>query len=67
MAEMGETKESIMEKTNEIYKEFSELIDKFPSDGKTTEKRKRQLVKYMTEFVEEVAGLIAEGDSTRMY
>ncbi len=33
MAEMGETKEAMMEKTNEIYKEFSELIDKFPADA----------------------------------
>ncbi len=67
MAEMGETKEEMMEKTNEIYKEFSELIDKFPADANTVEKRKQQLDKYMTEFVEEVAELIAVGDSTRMY
>ncbi len=67
MAEMGETKEAMMEKTNEIYKEFSELIDKFPADANTVEKRRHQLDKYMMEFVEEVAELIAEGDSTRMY
>ncbi len=67
MAEMGEPKEAMMDKTNEIYKEFTELIDKFPADVHTVEKRKQQLDKYMTEFVEEVAELIAEGDSTRMY
>ncbi len=67
MAEMGETKEAMMDKTNEIYREFLALIDKYPADEKTIEKRKHQLDKYMTEFVEEVAELIAEGDSTRMY
>ncbi len=67
MAEMDETKEAMMEKTNGIYKEFLELIDKFPADANTVEKRRQQLDKYMTEFVEEVAELIAEGDSTRMY
>jgi hypothetical protein len=67
MEEMGETKEAMMDKTNEIYKEFSALIDKYPADEKTIEKRKHQLDKYMTEFVDEVAGLIVEGDSTCMY
>ena len=67
MAEMGETKEAMMDKTDEIYKEFLALIDKYQADGKTIEKRKHQLDRYMMEFVEEVAGLIAEGDSTRMY
>lgn len=67
MAEMGETKEAMMEKTMEIYKEFSELIDRYPADKDTREKRKAQLDKYMQEFVDEVSKLIAEGDSTQIY
>ena len=67
MAEMGATKEAMMDKTNEIYEEFLALIDKYPADEKTLEKRKRQLDKYMMEFVEEVTGLIAEGDATRIF
>ncbi len=67
MAEMGGTKEAMMDKTNEIYEEFMALIDKYPADSETQKKRKAQLDKYMMEFVEEVTQLIAEGDSTRMY
>ena len=67
MAELGETKEAMMEKTMEIYNEFSELIDRYPADEKTQELRKTQLDKYMQEFVDEVAELIAEGDSTQLY
>ena len=67
MAEMGATKEAMMDKTNEIYEEFLALIDKYPADEKTLEKRKDQLDKYMMEFVEEVTELIAEGDATRIY
>lgn len=67
MAEMGAAKEAMMDKTNEIYEEFLALIDKYPADEKTLKKRKHQLDKYMMEFVEEVAGLIAEGDSTQIY
>ena len=67
MAEMGATKEAMMDKTNEIYEEFLALIDKYPADENTLEKRKRQLDKYMMEFVEEVTGLIAEGDATRIF
>ncbi len=67
MAEMGAAKEAMMDKTNEIYEEFLALIDKYPVDEKTLEKRKHQLYKYMMEFVEEVTGLIAEGDSTCIY
>jgi hypothetical protein len=47
MAEIGATKEAMMDKTNEIYKEFLALIDKYPADEKTLEKRKHQLDKYM--------------------
>ena len=67
MAESGETKEAMMEKTMEIYNEFSELIDRYPADEKIQERRRIQLDKYMQEFVDEVAELIAEGDSTQLY
>jgi len=67
MAEMGESKEAMMEKTSEIYEEFSQLIDKYPGDKKTNVRRKEQLDKYMDEFVDEVTGLIAEADSTHVY
>ncbi len=67
MAETGATKEEMMDKTNEMYEEFLALIDKFPADEKTLEKRKHQLDKYMLEFVEEVTELIAEGDATHIY
>jgi hypothetical protein len=67
MAEMGATKEEMMDKTNEIYDEFLALIEKYPADENTLEKRKHQLDKYMLEFVEEVTELIAEGDATRIY
>ena len=67
MAEMGETKEAMMKKTLDIYKEFLELIDRYPADKDLREKRKAQLDKYMTEFVEEVSELIAEGDSKQIF
>lgn len=67
MAEMGASKEEMMDKTNEIYKEFLALIEKYPADKETIEKRKHQLDKYMMEFIEEVTGLIAEGDATQIY
>ncbi|MCX9025678.1 MAG: hypothetical protein OIN85_06225 [Candidatus Methanoperedens sp.] len=67
MAEMGETKEAMMDKTNEIYEEFSELIKKYPADSDTQELRKQQLEKYMLEFIDEVTELIAEGDATQIY
>jgi len=67
MAEMGETKEAMMEKTSDIYEEFLELIEKYPSDEKTQEKRKTQLDKYMMEFVDEIACIIEEGDATQIY
>jgi hypothetical protein len=67
MAEMGETKEAMMEKTNEIYEEFIELIEKFPAEGDIKERRKSQLDKYLMEFVDEVTDLIAKADSTHLY
>ncbi len=67
MAETGETKEAMMSKTMEIYNEFSELIDRYPADEDTNRRRREQLDKYMQEFVDEVTGLIAEGDSTHVY
>jgi hypothetical protein len=67
MAEMGETKEAMMEKTMEVYQEFSGLIEKYKADDATDERRKKQLDKYMQEFIDEVSGLIAEADSTRIY
>jgi hypothetical protein len=67
MAEMGETKEAMMDKTNEIYEEFSGLIEKYPADSDTRERRKQQLEKYMLEFIDEVTELIAEGDATQIY
>ncbi len=67
MAETGATKEAMMDKTNEIYEEFEALIEKYPADSETQEKRKAQLDKYMMEFVDEVVGLIASGDSTQIY
>ncbi|MDP2846356.1 MAG: hypothetical protein Q8N79_09860 [Candidatus Methanoperedens sp.] len=67
MAEMGETKEAMMEKTNEIYEEFSRLIEKYPADNDTIERRKKQLDIYMIEFIDEVTELIAEGDATQIY
>ena len=67
MAEMGEPKEAMMEKTMEIYNEFLSLIDRYPADEETQKRRKHQLDKYMEEFVDEVSQLIAEGDTTRLY
>ncbi|KCZ72071.1 hypothetical protein ANME2D_01473 [Candidatus Methanoperedens nitroreducens] len=67
MAEMGEPKEAMMDKTMEIYNEFSELIDKHPADRDIIEQRKDQLDRYMQEFVDEVTELIAEGDPTQIY
>ncbi len=67
MAEIGETKKAMMEKTGEIYEEFLGLIEKYPADMDTMEKRKKLLDTYMLEFVNEIAELIAEGDSTRMF
>jgi hypothetical protein len=67
MAEMGETKEAMIDKTNEIYEEFSELIKKYPADSDTQERREKQLEKYMLEFIDEVTELIAEGDATQIY
>ncbi len=67
MAEMGETKEAMIDKTNEIYEEFSELIEKYPADNDTMVRRKKQLEKYMLEFIDEVTELIAKGDATHIY
>jgi hypothetical protein len=67
MAEMGETREAMMDKTNDIYDEFLELIERYPSNKKTMERRKNQLDTYLHEFVDEIAELIAEGDSTQLY
>ncbi len=67
MAEMGETKEAMMDKTCKIYNEFLELIERYPSDKEIVEKRKKQLDKYMQEFVNEISELIAEGDSTQLF
>ena len=67
MAEMGETKEAMMDKTNEIYEEFSALIKKYPADSDTLERRKKQLDMYMLEFIDEVSALIAKGDATQIY
>ncbi len=67
MAEMGAKKEAMMDKTMEIYNEFSELIDKYSTDKDTMEQRKMHLDRYMQEFVEEVTELIAEADSTHIY
>lgn len=67
MAEMGETKEAMMQKTNEIYEEFVKLIDDYPSDNELKKRQKTQLDKYMMEFIDEVTRLIAEGDSTHIY
>lgn len=67
MAEMGEPKEDMMDKTCKIYNEFIELIEKYPADKEIMERRKSQLDKYMEEFVNEIAELIAQGDSTRLF
>jgi len=67
MAEMGETKEAMMEKTNEIYEEFLALIEKFPAENNIKERRKSVLDKYLMEFVDEVTELIAKADSTHLY
>ncbi|MDD5615042.1 MAG: hypothetical protein PHH85_02435 [Candidatus Methanoperedens sp.] len=67
MAEIGETKEAMMDKTCEIYKEFLELIERYPADKEIVEKRKAQLDKYMQEFVNEISELIAKGDSTQFF
>ena len=67
MAEMGETKVAMMDKTLEIYTEFIELIEKYPADKEIVEKRKAQLDKYLQEFVDEISELIAKGDSTQLY
>jgi len=67
MAETGATKKEMMDKTMEIFIEFSELIERNEGDEPTKELRKRHLDRYMQEFVEEVSQLIAEGDSTHIY
>lgn len=67
MAETGATKEEMMDKTMEIFTEFSELIERTQGDDMTKEQRKSLLDRYMQEFVEEVSLLIAEGDSTHIY
>ncbi|CAG0969423.1 hypothetical protein METP3_01348 [Methanosarcinales archaeon] len=67
MAQMNETKEAMMTKTDLIYQDFEKLIDKFPCDPEIKERQKDQLDKYMMEFIDEVALLIAEGDATQIY
>jgi len=67
MAEMGETKEAMMKKTNEIYEDFEKLIDEYQCDIEIKKLQKNQLDKYMMEFIDEVTRLIAEGDSTHIY
>lgn len=67
MAEMGEPKEAMMEKTCGIFNEFIELIERYPADKEIMERRKTQLDKYMQEFVNEIAEIIAAGDPTRLY
>ena len=67
MAETGATKEEMMDKTMEIYTEFSELIERTQGDDPTKEQRKSLLDRYMQDFVDEVSQLIAEGDSTNIY
>jgi len=67
MAEMGEPKEAMMDKTCKIYNDFIKLIEKYPADKEIMERRKAQLDTYMQEFVNEIAEIIAEGDSTRLY
>lgn len=67
MAEMGETKEAMMDKTCKIFDEFLDLIERYPSDKETMEKRKAQLDKYMIEFVNEISEIIAKGDSTLFF
>lgn len=67
MAETGATKEEMMDKTMEIFMEFSDLIERTQGDGLTKELRKSRLDRYMQDFVEEVSLLIAEGDSTNIY
>ncbi|HEX7627684.1 MAG TPA: hypothetical protein VF354_02025 [Candidatus Methanoperedens sp.] len=67
MAQMGETKEAMMTKTDKIYKDFEKLIDEFPCDFEIKKQQKEQLDKYMMDFIDEVTRLIAEGDSTQIY
>ena len=67
MAQMGETKVAMMEKTNEIYNDFEKLIDEYPCNIEIKKRQKDQLDKYMIEFIEDVANLIAEGDPTHIY
>ena len=67
MAEMGEPKEAMTDKTMEKYEEFSRLIDKFPADRETKERRKFLLDSYLEEFIEEVTEIIASGDSTHVF
>lgn len=67
MAEMGEPKEAMMDKTCKIYNDFIELIERYPAEKEIMERRKSQLDKYMEEFVNEIAELIAQGDSTRLF
>jgi len=67
MAEMGETREAMMTKTNQIYEDFKKLIDEFQCESEIKERQKNQLDKYMMEFIDEVTQLIAEGDSTHIY
>lgn len=44
-----------------------QVLDKYPADENTLEKRKQQLDKYTLEFLEDVTELIAKGDATQIY
>lgn len=69
MAEVGETKEALMEKTMEKYREFEKLIAAAQSDERTREKRVQKLDSYMMDFVEEVGEQIQKIDfrSTQIF
>jgi hypothetical protein len=67
MAEIGEPKEAMMEKTMEIFEEFSQLIEKYTADQETKKRRMTILETYMEEFVDEVGELIEKGDSAQWY
>ncbi|HIH44709.1 MAG TPA: hypothetical protein HA257_06470 [Candidatus Methanoperedenaceae archaeon] len=62
MAECGETKGAMVEKTMEKYREFEKLIAASESDELTRKQRVQMLDSYMMKFVEEVGEQIKKID-----
>ncbi len=55
MAEVGEPDEALIGKMMEKYQYFSNMINNYPGDTETRNKRMEQLNKYFLEFADEVS------------